>query len=77
MPPSIGTQVEAAAAGAEDIWQHSGASVGEGKLAKVIAGTYVIYATNKQKITCRIGKVLTVTRAEQMIVVHQLHSMSD
>ena len=38
-PPSIGTQVEAAAAGAEDIWQHSGASVGEGKLSKVIAGT--------------------------------------
>ncbi len=50
----------------------------DGKLAKLGAGQFVAYCNSHPKLRkCRVGKVLTVSRQENLIIVHRYRPLAD
>ncbi len=48
-----------------------------GKLDKVTVGGCILYAHQEQKKKCRVGKVITVARTEQVVIVHRHFPLTD
>ena len=48
-----------------------------GKLDKVTPGGCILYAHQEQKRKCRVGKVITVARTEQVFIAHRHFPLTD